>query len=233
MTPDPTESRALARLMCDTTHDILWSSYRDQLHRTRPKARLECRAGSGRATYHRYDHRQQHHLITYGTRMVMAKQAPETAASWLSTREIHTRGYFGGEISALNLLAHTCTHEFAHLLQQHAGKRYHGSVHNQHFYQLLDQLNREGLAERSRDHLASLATRCGVFVDDRPMTMPTTNQQAGQWHKGDPVRFGEGRSAREGIILRVNRKTCTVEGRGASRGLRFRVPFVMLQPLDA
>jgi hypothetical protein len=233
MTPDPKASRAIAQLMCDTTRDTLWFHYHHRIRQTRPQADLACRTGSGRATYHRYDHRHQRHLITYGVRMVMAKQTPDTAASWLSTREIRGRGYFGGEISVLNLLAHTCTHEFAHLLQQHAGKRYHGSVHNQYFYQLLDQLNGDGLADRTRRHLADLARSQGVFLDDRAMAMPCQRQQAGQWQKGDPVRFGEGRTAREGQVLKVNRRTCTVEGIGASRGLRFRVPFVMLEAADA
>ena len=233
MTPDPKASHAIARLMCDTTRDTLWLRYRDWICRTRPRADLECRTGSGRATYHHYDHRHQRHLITYGVRMVMAKQVPDTAASWLSTREIRNRGYFGGEISVLNLLAHTCTHEFAHLLQQHDGKRYHGSVHNQYFYQLLDQLNVDGLAEHTRRHLADLAGRRGLFLDDRAMAIPCQQQQAGQWQKGDQVRFGEGRSAREGQVLKVNRRTCTVEGIGASRGLRFRVPFIMLEAADA
>lgn len=232
MTLDPKTGRAIARLMCTTTRDILWSSYRDRLRQTRPHSHLECRTGSGRATYHRYDHRNQHHLITYGVGMVMAKQAPETAVSWLSTREIRSRGYFGGEVSVLNLLSHTCTHEFAHLLQQHAGKRYHGSVHNRDFYRLLDQLNEDGLAARTRERLADLAQHHGLTLDDGPMVMPCQQTQAAQWQPGDPVRFGEGRAAREGRILRVNRKTCTVEGTGASRGLRFRVPFVMLETTE-
>lgn len=232
MTSDTQTGRAIARLMCATTLDILWPSYRDSLRQTRPRTRLECRTGSGRATYHRYDHRDQHHLITYGARMVMAKQTPDTAASWLSTREIRSRGYFGGEVSVLNLLAHTCTHEFAHLLQQHAGKRYHGSVHNAHFYQLLDQLNQDGLADQTREHLAGLASQHGWHLDDSPMALPSQESQAGQWQRGDHVCFGEGRGAREGRILRVNRKTCTVEGIGASRGLRFRVPFVMLETAE-
>ncbi|MFW5825259.1 MAG: hypothetical protein ACOCVV_09870, partial [Marinobacter sp.] len=212
-----------------TTEQVLWAHYRDQLQQARPRARLECRTGSGRATYHRYDHRNQHHLITYGIRMVMAKHNPETAASWLSAREIRSRRYFGGELSVLNLLAHTCTHEFAHLLQQHEGKRYHGSVHNHHFYALLDRLNSNGVAERVRGHLSASAGRLGLTLDCRPMTLPGPDQQAAQWQRGDRVRFGQGAAAREGEILRINRKTCTVEGRGLSRGLRFRVPFVMLE----
>lgn len=229
MSSNPNPYRAIARLMCDTTDQVLWSHYRDQLRQTRPRAYLECRTGAGRATYHRYDHRNQHHLITYGTRMVMAKHNPETAANWLSAREIHSRRYFDGELSVLNLLAHTCLHEFAHLLQQHGGQRYHGSVHNHHFYALLDQLNHNGLAGLVRDHLAHAAERHRLPLEDRPMHLPSQQQQAGQWQRGDPVRFGEGVAAREGLILRINRKTCTVEGTGASRGLRFRVPFVMLE----
>lgn len=231
MTPEPNPYRAIAQLMCETTEQVLWPKYRDQLRQTRSRARLECRPGSGRATYHRYDHRHQHHLITYGTRMVMAKHDAQTAANWLSAREIRSRGYFGGELSVLNLLAHTCNHEFAHLLQQHGGKRFHGSVHNHHFYQQLDQLNRNGLAGQVRDYLARAAGRQKLWLDDRAMRLPSQRQQAGQWQPGDPVRFGRGASAREGQVLRVNRKTCTVEGTGASCGLRFRVPFVMLEAL--
>ncbi len=229
MTSNLQTCRAIARLMCTTTEQVLWDHYRHQLH---PKADLACRAGSGRATYHRFHHRERCHQITYGVRMVAAKQDPVTAAGWLSTREIRSRGYFGGTVSVLNLLAHTCTHEFAHLLQQHDGKRYHGSVHNRHFYELLDQLNDNGMAESVRRHLGRSAHELNLPLDNQPMVLPSASHQARKWQPGEAVRFGEGAAAREGIILRINRKTCTVDGTGRSRGLRFRVPFVMLSAVD-
>ena len=229
MTRDVPAFRTIARLMCHTTEQVLWQHFRPNLH---PDSQLVCRPGSGRATYHRFDYRTRDHLITYGVRMVAAKHDPVTAAGWLSTREIHSRGYFGGSLSVLNLLAHTCTHEFAHLLQQHDGKRYHGSVHNHHFYGLLDQLNGDGLAERVRQHLARSAHDLGLTLDTRPMPLPGPGHQVRQWQPGEAVRFGKGAASREGVVVRVNRKTCTVNGTGHSQGLRFRVPFVMLSSLD-
>src|SRR5690554_2366122 len=228
MTRDTPTYRTIARLMCHTTQQVLWEHYRPNLH---SGSRLVCRPGSGRATYHRFDYRTRDHLITYGVRMVAAKHDPATAAGWLSTREIRSRGYFNGEVSVLNLLAHTCTHEFAHLLQQHDGKRYHGSVHNHHFYRLLDQLNHSGLADRVRQHLDTSARDHGLALDTSPMALPAADAQAQQWQRGQKVCFGEGTSRREGEIVRINRKTCTVAGTGASRGLRFRVPFMMLSLL--
>lgn len=229
MTRDTPTYRTIARLMCHTTQQVLWEYYRPNLH---SGSRLVCRPGSGRATYHRFDYRTRDHLITYGVRMVAAKHDPATAAGWLSTREIRSRGYFNGEVSVLNLLAHTCTHEFAHLLQQHDGKRYHGSVHNHHFYRVLDELNHNGLAGEVRQHLASSARNHGLYLDTQPMALPVAGTQAQQWQRGQKVSFGEGARRREGEIVRVNRKTCTVAGTGASRGIRFRVPFVMLSLLE-
>lgn len=149
-------ARQLGQLMCDTTFDSLWLPAGEWTGRP-PDNALRCRVGSGQATYHRFDPERRQHLITYGVRMIEAKQRPETAQGWLSSREILKRGYFDGQLSPLNLLAHTCCHEFAHLLQQSAGKRYRGSVHNRHFYRILDDLHRSGRAESVRQVLASRA----------------------------------------------------------------------------
>ena len=116
--------------MCQTTRDILWTPAEGWVQQANPGAGLALRVGSGQATYHRFDPRKKQHLITYGARMIAAKHQPATAQGWLSTREIRGRGYFGGEVTVLNLLAHTCCHEFAHLLQHSAGQRHYGSVHN-------------------------------------------------------------------------------------------------------
>ncbi|HBM51120.1 MAG TPA: hypothetical protein DD385_13410, partial [Marinobacter sp.] len=118
--------------MCQATRDILWAPAASWVRKQNQCAGLVLRVGSGQATYHRYDPRKKQHLITYGARMIAAKHQPETAQGWLSTREIRSRGYFEGEVSVLNLLAHTCCHEFAHLLQHSAGQRHYGSVHNRH-----------------------------------------------------------------------------------------------------
>lgn len=121
----PSRAFRIAQMMCRATEDTL-APLADG-------ATLRLRVGSGRATYHRYDPATAEHRINYGVRMVEDKAAPEACAAWLSAREIRARGYFGGELSESNLLAHTCCHEFAHLLQTRHGQRHRGSVHNRAF----------------------------------------------------------------------------------------------------
>ncbi|AFP29123.1 hypothetical protein MRBBS_0185 [Marinobacter sp. BSs20148] len=162
--------------------------------------------------------------------MILAKYQPETAAGWLSAREIRKRGYFDGEVSPLNLLAHTCCHEFAHLLQQVAGQRHFGSVHNRHFYDILDQLHNSGAAQSARAFLQKQAGERELSLPAQPFSPihaePEVSQH--QWQVGECVNFGVGQRQRQGVISRVNSKTCTVKGTGVSRGLLYRVPKVML-----
>jgi hypothetical protein len=219
----------LGQLMCEATLRILWPPAADWLGRRAAGSALHCRVGTGKATYHRYDPQRRHHLITYGMRMVAAKQEAGTADGWLSTREILARGYFDGELSTLNLLAHTCCHEFAHLLQCSAGQRRYGSVHNRHFYTILDELHSSGGADATRQYLATEARAAGVHLPSERFSLPDDRQQARSWQVGEPVTFGHGRQRRHGQIVRVNRKTCTVEGVGEHRGSRYRVPLSMLQ----
>ncbi|KPP96921.1 hypothetical protein [Marinobacter sp. HL-58] len=221
----------LGKLMCSVTEEILWQPAADWVLARSPGSHLACRVGSGQATYHRFDPRQKQHQITYGKRMIMAKYQPEAAISWLSGREIRQYGYFGGRVTTLNLLAHTCCHEFAHLLQHVSGQRYRGSVHNRHFYRILDELHSSGGAEATRRHLASQAEDAGVVLPDEQMQPPDTRQLMTNWSVGDSVGFGAGKRQLEGTIIRVNRKTCTVEGTGPCRGLRYRVPVVLLSAL--
>lgn len=228
---DNRDTLKLGKLMCAVTHDRLWQPARAWILERHPDSHLNCRVGSGQATYHRYDSHTRQHLITYGARMIAAKHRPETASGWLSAREIRKRGYFGGELSTLNLLAHTCCHEFAHLLQQSAGQRYRGSVHNRHFYSILDELHDSGAAPATRAALAELAVEQGLDLPETPFAPIDTRKQLAQWQVGDTVRFGTGRRELQGQIIRVNRKTCTVDGIGPSRGVRYRVPVQMLSPL--
>jgi hypothetical protein len=222
----------LGQLMCQATHDILWQPACDSVRAINPGAGLHCRVGSGNATYHRFDSRSQQHRITYGVRMIRAKQEPETAQWWLSTREIQNRGYFAGEISPLNLLAHTCCHEFAHLLQHNAGHRHYRSVHNRHFYRILDDLHQSGQAETTRAYLAERAGADEIPLEQTPFTLPDPHSQAHQWQVGDEITFQDRSTHRHGRILRVNRKTCTVQGLGVSAGRRYRVPLALLSHVN-
>ncbi|WP_228260739.1 hypothetical protein [Marinobacter orientalis] len=221
----------LGQIMCDTTNAILWSPAQQWVRKQIPATTLLCRVGSGQATYHRFDPRLKQHQITYGRRMIMAKHQPDAVAGWLSGREIRQRGYFDGEVTTLNLLAHTCCHEFAHLLQHVSGQRYRGSVHNRYFYRILDELHGSGGADAARRHLAEQAESADMPVPDEPIQPPDTRQLMAKWSVGDAVAFGAGKRQLQGRIIRTNRKTCTVEGTGPCSGLRYRVPVVLLRVL--
>ncbi|WP_372964865.1 hypothetical protein [Marinobacter sp.] len=212
--------------MCQATRNILWQPAQAWVRERNSRTDLVLRVGSGQATYHRYDPRTKQHLINYGVRMIAAKRQPETAQGWLSTREIRERGYFNGEVSELNLLAHTCCHEFAHLLQYSAGRRHLGSVHNPYFYEALDQLHNSGAADATRHYLSEQASSAGVELSGAVYELPNPARQRQQWQVGDSVCFGEGSHRKQGKIIRVNRKTCTVS---VTQHSRYRVPLQLLR----
>ena len=72
--------------------------------------------------------------------MLQNKRNLEDARNWVTSYEIETKGYFDGQLNYLNLLAHTCCHEFSHLIQSINGWCKKGSIHNEDFYGILDQL---------------------------------------------------------------------------------------------
>ncbi|WP_323753369.1 hypothetical protein [Marinobacter sp.] len=224
-------SKQIGTLMCQATRTILWQPAQAWVRERNSRAGLILRVGSGQATYHRYDPRTRQHLINYGARMIAAKRQPETAHGWLSSREIRERGYFGGKVSELNLLAHTCCHEFAHLLQYSAGQRRYGSVHNRHFYEVLDQLHASGAAEATRHYLDERATEAELTLSRAAFETISQPLQVERWQAGDQVCFGTGHQQKQGKVLRVNRKTCTVEVAHQPRNLLYRVPFSLLSPL--
>lgn len=202
----------IAQLMCRATDETL-SPLAEGV-------RLRLRVGSGRATYHRYDPATGEHRINYGVRMVADKASPETCGAWLSAREIRGRGYFGGILSEGNLLAHTCCHEFAHLLQTRQGQRRRGSVHNSAFYRLLDGLHGDGHADALRRSLHQYSEAMAQPLATTAVEVAETTARASGFEPGDRVHFGPGL---QGRVLRVNRKTCTIEGTGPCRGRRYRV----------
>lgn len=222
------QARALGSIMCAVTADALWRPVADDIQIRNPGAALRCRVGSGHATYHRFDHTRNEHRITFGLRMILAKHQPGTAIGWLSSREINARGYFGRQLSTLNLLAHTCCHEFAHLLQHSAGQRRRGSVHNRPFYDILDRLHQRGEADVVRDELKRQAHCAGLSIPDTSFTMASPVDLLARWQIGDRVEFGARGTRRQGVIEQINRKTATVRATGQWQDMRYRVPASLL-----
>lgn len=214
-------ARRIAELMCRASDETL-APLADG-------APLSFRVGAGRATYHRFDPATGEHRINFGARMVADKASPEACAAWLSAREIRGRGYFDGVLSEANLLAHTCCHEFTHLLQTRRGQRRRGSVHNSAFYRLLDGLYAEGHASALRESLHHYAEAHEYPLSASGVEPHETTAGTADVHPGDAVRFGRGL---EGRILKVNRRTCTVEGTGPCWGRRYRVSHQLLYSAD-
>lgn len=210
-------ARVIAGLMADACHELHsdWA----------PACRLRTRVGRGRATWHRYDPARNDHCITIGALMVADKAQPAQCGGWLSAREIRARGYFAREVSELNLLAHGCCHEFAHLLQTRSGGRRYGEVHNAAFYQWLDRLHQSGSADALRSGLARRAAAEAVPLAASPVSPVADAAALERFRAGDRVRFGRGL---QGRVRRVNRRTCTVDGTGPCRGRRYRVPPHMM-----
>jgi hypothetical protein len=159
--------------------------------------------------------------------MVAEKCLPAAASGWLTTREIHERGYFRGEASAPHLLAHTVCHEFAHLLQGVLGWRRRGSVHDRGFYRLLDMLHGDGTAATV---LAYIQERHGPVLSAAPQVRHHAAAPA-PVTPGDPVSFTlrDGSTVR-GRVHRVNRLTVSVlPDRPQQPGQYYRVPHAFLR----
>ena len=123
----------IAEGMSVCTMEILWKQSENWRQKLGLVHQLNCRVGTGKSTYHRQLDLTEHE-ITYGRCMVEDKLASSAAAiNWTTGQEIVERGYFAGEISAINLIAHTCCHEFSHVIQSIRGWRSRGGVHNKEF----------------------------------------------------------------------------------------------------
>ena len=223
------QARQLAQTLCDATEQVLlptipaWTRSHDvERLGSGQLPRPTLRVGGGRATHHRFDRHSGEHSITFGIKMVADKLAPADCGSWLSAREILGRGYFEGQISAANLLAHTGCHEFAHFLQTITGGRRRGSVHNRAFYRILDTLHRQQIAEDFRLGLLDLVRSRGLALSVHVVRMPDPDASLARFSPGDLVFFGRGNTL-EGRVTRINRKTCSVQGVGRCKGMRYRV----------
>lgn len=148
---------AIAAAMCEVTDELLWQPRLSWARRKMPGAELTFRVGTGRKTYLRSRRGSSAMVITYGSKMIASKTDSSSMCKWLTAREIHERGYYGGQLTLLNVLSHTVAHEFGHCVQVILGRRYDGSVHNTEFYEILDRIHASEDADRIR---SALHARC-------------------------------------------------------------------------
>tara|TARA_R110002094_G_scaffold159399_2_gene144958 strand:- start:268 stop:633 length:366 start_codon:yes stop_codon:yes gene_type:complete len=104
---------SLADALCAVTHEYLWTPRAQWAEKRTPGVNLVFRAGSGNATY--VSHKKENprdFTMTFGRKMVESALTPDCMGGWTHTREIKDRGYFQGEVNALNSLSAVSMHEF-------------------------------------------------------------------------------------------------------------------------
>lgn len=178
----------VALAMCRITEDLLWKPRMAWASKHNPKAKLTIRVGSGKKTYlsHPRDVKANAHMtLTYGVKMVASKTDPNYICKWLTSREVHERKYYGGQITLLNVLAHTIAHEFGHFVQVILGRRYDGSVHNEEFYVILDRIHASGEGDKIRDALHRQCMLHGIDLSRISATKEALNTLSGKLPSGE------------------------------------------------
>lgn len=156
------KARQIARILCDATTQVLWRAWKERLQAVRPDVSMTARVGAGQATNHRMDRRNGRSVLTFGRLMVASKFDPAKRARWRTCKEVTHRGYFDRSTNFLSVMSHTAIHEFAHLFQVANNDRLPGSVHNPAFYSVLDELHRNGDAERVKAFLAQAMAKTSI-----------------------------------------------------------------------
>lgn len=140
----------IAELMVTASETVLYSKHKAWVQMKHPGVSLKFRVGTGKATYHSSPVNNvgpRKHQITYGVKMVASKHSSYSQAIlWTTGKEILLKGYFDKRVTLQTLLAHTILHEYAHFYQVLSGGRTRGSVHNEKFYRILNQLHECGLS---------------------------------------------------------------------------------------
>lgn len=229
MSVDQSACRSAAQLLCTATERVLWPDIARWSPRSAHGHRLECRVGAGEATYYRAQGLRSHRL-TFGWKMIASKRDPLLARQWLTGREMLARGYFSGQFSLPTLLAHTCCHEFSHLVQALNGWMSRGSVHNHQFYRILDEIYAADAAQRVLEFIEQ---------DARQLRLPLEFAESEALFANEPRRFRMGQrvcfeyrgAPVVGEVIRVNRKTVNVKPLAArSRNEYFRISPHYLTP---
>ena len=223
------QTKAIAGWLGRATLEVLWQgAAHEKLLVDAGRHHLQCRVGSGEATYYRRLGRREH-LINYGCKMVASKQDQQIASRWLTGREILQRGYFGGELSLSGLLAHTCCHEFGHVLQSISGGLARGSIHNRAFYQIVDRIHGSGLASEVCRYIEHQARSRQLSLSFSPGASQSPFTQV--FAPGELVSFEYRGQPVMGEVLRVNRKTVNVKPlRPALAADYFRISPQFLSP---
>lgn len=219
-----TKSHQLAEIMAAVCHEVLWQTYAHSLN----GIHFSTRTGGGKATYCKFHASGRQIQITFGRKMIESKFIPHEACRWLSFREITNREYYQSDTSLLNVFSHTICHEFAHALQQLNRQVYKGSIHNDYFYKHLDHIHKSGLAESVKSRLQEKCIMAGIALDYQAAVAATGLNPAIDI---DPniainslIQFKHKNKLITGRVIKVNRKTFTVETKSLFLTQLWRIP---------
>ena len=211
----------LAEILCRATHHVLWTPNEQWARQRKPQIVFQCRVGSGRATYHL--HKDNIHVITYGQKMLISKRNISDARSWITGYEIESRQYFGGRLNYAQLLAHTCCHEFSHLIQAINGWWKRGSIHNQDFYRILDQLHESDKAKQVLEFINTQA--CQQNIDLNFFDASSSEENGSNFSVGDTVWLTINGEKVAGQVKRINKRTVSVYPTAQQSKVRYyRIP---------
>jgi hypothetical protein len=147
------KSHLIAELLIDATENVLMKDFEDWMNEKHPNKKLTYKIGSGKKTYHR-KLSETKSVIVYGKKMIESKLISyRNCAMWLTGKEILARNYFNSELTIQTSLCSVIVHEVAHYFQVIAGHRDYGSVHNEHFYRILDKMHASGASQKVYDYL--------------------------------------------------------------------------------
>jgi len=222
----------IADILCQLTADLLTDNTINYNGIKLSTIKLNCRTGSGHATYCKYDSRLKTFTITYGKKMIKSKFSDYQITHWLTYREIIKYNYFDGKPSLLNVLTHTICHEFSHLIQQHFKWHIKGSVHNHKFYDILDYFYDTGIAIVLRDRLSETCKtqRISLRQIKEPVQLP--DHENISFTLNDMVSFVHKNKTVKGKISKINRKTVAIKVGRLFNHTVWRVPKSLVQPAD-
>lgn len=103
---------------------------------------VKVRHGSGKATNAKTYYNIGRATITYGSKMIQDKRRKANGSGWTTGREVVTMGFYNGELTYTNLIAHTVLHEVAHVVNCITTNNT-GRPHGPSFYRVLRQLHKD------------------------------------------------------------------------------------------
>lgn len=140
--------------------------------------------------------------------MLSNKRNVEDARNWITSHEIESRQYFNGQLNYAHLLAHTCCHEFAHLIQVINGWWKRGSIHNADFYRILDQIHQSGKAQEVLAFVNEQALKQNIPLDF--FESSHSNLPREDFNVGDAVWLSINGQKISAHVKRINKRTLSV-----------------------